>query len=306
MDSNEYMAKQLEGNTSALGAIAETLTKMNDYLSKQEAMAAEEDEEEEKEEEAQLDKAAYDALVKSVVEDVRKSFNVEGLRKGIVEDLSKSISQLIKQDAPMADLNTDKTKKVGGTNWPMSSNKATPDQETPANIKNPTEAAQQTIEAAVKNVSKQQYAPAAASLANAEEEEPLVEDVVEEEEGAKEYPMEEEDGDLKAMVKNLQNQVANLTKEKMSIEKSLDKKIRAGVDGKLSKLGFREERGLARPKLIPQSVLGMDDKQILKSETEEEVRQKLLKMSWGDLISLRSNAEFDAGKGNAVPRELLR
>ncbi len=279
--------KQNEGVTLALGAVAEQLQKSNDLAEKQ--IRKDDDEEEQKrhEEAEEVEKSQFDAMVKSISDAVSSSLE----------------SRLATMEKQVLDLGGDKEKKVSGkSSWPMSSGGSGDDDETntPDALDNKTENdAQKTIAA----MAKQDMPPM-----DYDEDEML------DEEGSDEYPMEEEempempDGseysdtevrNMARMIKELRKDMRSMKKKNAQLRKSSEAGIQEEVDTRLRKAGWREERGLASPKLLNKSNigevrLGADEVPIVKSATSgNDVVDQLAELSWADLAELRERAQHN-------------
>lgn len=274
-----------QGVTLALSAIAEQLQKSNEVMSKFMVKQEAETEKERREKEEELEKAEFTALVK-------------GVSKAVMDELSPRLSKLEKQSQ---DLGGDESKKASGTKWPMSSNKKDEHEENSSNtLDNKTEhGAQQSIEAMEK-----QFPP---------KDEEVDED-------AEEYPMEEHAGEkelredgreedelvkIRLTMEKLQKSNTELEKKLASMEKSKDVAIQKGVTEGLRKAGFRQETGLAAPKMMSKGALGASESLLQKSDDKpEDVTEQLRGLSWSDLVDLRLRTL--SGQTEGLPLELKK
>ena len=101
---------------------------------------------------------------------------------------------------------------------------------------------------------------------------------------------------MKKQLEDLQKQVAGYQEV---IKKSDD----AEVVSRLERMGFREEKGLAAPTLIPDETLGTESESFLsKSEQTEDVVEQLSKLSFRELRTLQERVE--SGQTEGLPTEL--
>ena len=101
---------------------------------------------------------------------------------------------------------------------------------------------------------------------------------------------------MKKQLEDLQKQVAGYQEV---IQKSDD----AEVVSRLERMGFREEKGLAAPTLIPDETLGTESESFLsKSEQTEDVVEQLSKLSFRELRTLQERVE--SGQTEGLPTEL--
>lgn len=298
MEVDNEIAKQLEGNTLAMGAMAEILQKMDARFEKQEADESALETARRQQEEDEKDEEDYEKMIKHISDRVTKN-------------VIKSV-QVAKQetDNPMADLHGGGSKSVGGEDqWPMSgrtrvedreeNNSALDDQDTES-VQTPLSAGPIEAMEKRKQVEKRRYS----KMEKKEEwdDGDEVADVVGDE-GAEEYPMDEEPGedvDVNAMYKAMKAMQKELAENKANMEKTIQKE----TEKRLQKMGFREETGLVGPRAITKSTLGNDpDKKIVKAATSrDEVVDQLKDMSWGALLEMRE--KHSEGETNGLPDEL--
>ena len=68
-------------------------------------------------------------------------------------------------------------------------------------------------------------------------------------------------------------------------------------------MGFREETGLAAPKIIPDETLGTEGQSFIsKAEQQEDVVDQLSKLSFKELRTLQERVE--SGQTEGLPTEL--
>ena len=112
---------------------------------------------------------------------------------------------------------------------------------------------------------------------------------------------DEEDQDeivaMKKQLEELQKQVAGYQE---GIQKSTDSQVAE----RLQRMGFREENGLAAPKILPDATLGVEnDSFISKAEETEDVVEQLSKLSFRELRTLQERVQ--SGDTEGIPTELL-
>ena len=285
-DIEERLEKQMEGTNLALAAVAEVLQKMDGRLAK------EADEEEEEVEKAAIEKAQSD-LVKSVASEV-----VSMLKANTGDSYAG------------ADVSGDdrKASPTGGT--PQSAD----DSEKDAGISSKIEDQQNTIQAA--DLSKEgddeedddidkayQKGYAAAMKKGDDEDEDGIDKADDEagdeaaDEPVEEKGMDEDDEDMDKM----QKQIESLKKQIASAETNMQKAVQAESEGRLRKMGFREETGLQAPKVV--NGLGVDGSTPLQKATAMDTPAQLAELSYSELRRMQHNIE--TGNTEGVPRELL-
>lgn len=270
-DISMDLKKTLDGVALAMAAQAEVLSKMDSRLSK-----AEDDEKKKKEEDDE-------ALAKSA----------------LVKEIAFEVINMIKADQGMDVSAEPRPAKAKNTPWPVEGDAEDPAENSDLDTK--TENVQRTIQASekaagtlakAKSIAKAGM-PTAGVPAGVPAPVPArPED--EEEEGAGEYPMNEEEGRPedegveKGIYAALKAEISELRKALTSLKKSDDSDDR--VKSELRKYGFREERGLAKPKLIKyndRKPFGAETSApvaIKKAQSSEDVVERLAQMSYRDLI----------------------
>ena len=102
---------------------------------------------------------------------------------------------------------------------------------------------------------------------------------------------------MKKQLEDLQKQVASYQD---NIQKSTDSQVAA----RLERMGFREENGLAAPKIIPDEALGTESETFIsKAEQTEDVVEQLSKLSFKELRTLQERVQ--SGDTEGIPTELL-
>jgi len=273
-DVSDRLEKQMEGTNLALAAVAEVLQKMDSRLSKEDAVEIDR---------MQKEQARYEQheMVKAVASEVF-SLLKEGTKteeKGMDVSGDSRAAKATGKSAANAD-----------------------DAEKGAPIGTKIEDQQKTIQAALLRL-------AAAD----EDEDEDVEDVDmkryskrhEDDEEEYEFPVEEKgededkpDDDMDEM----KMQLDALKKQIAAYEANMEKAISNETEGRLRKMGFREERGLAAPQL--KSGMGVDGTTIIqKAQNQGDTVDQLVDLSYGELRRLQQNIEM--GQTDGVPRELL-
>lgn len=279
-DIDERLEKQMEGTNLALAAVAEVLQKMDGRLVK------EAEEEEEEVEKAAIEKAQSD-LVKSVATEV-----VSMLKASEGDSYAG------------ADISGDdrKASPTGGT--PQDAD----DSEGDAGISSKIEDQQNTIQAADMGDDEDEVAKAyekgyaAAMKKEKDEDEDGMEKGMHEDadDEAKDEPTEkgmDEDDDMDKM----QKQIQSLKKQIADTENNMQKAVQAESEGRLRKMGFREETGLQAPKI---NGLGVDGSTPLqKSDAGVDTPDQLAQLSYSELR--RMQHQIETGNTDGVPRELL-
>jgi hypothetical protein len=299
--------KYMEGGSLGFGAMAEVLTKMDKRLEKAEESQLARDEEEQDKEDEEEEKEQFSAMIKAITANVTQ---------GVIRHMQKNRS-FAKQDQPMAELNTDKDKKVSGRDgWPMSTH-GDPETEEDSGALEASDigtvqqplAASAMVEAMVKaELAKKTYR----KMEKTEEFDDQGDDQgdVPAVEGSEEYPMPEDEGmeqgeySMKSMAKAFRG----LSKKYDALEKNMEEKIQNETQTRLQKMGFREEKGLAGPKhrIITDQTLGSTGTNIIKSapSSPEDTVDQLSKLSWNQLTELKYKIE--TGDTEGVPKELFQ
>ena len=283
-DMVSRLEKQIEGSNLALAAVAEVLHKMDSRLSKAE------------EEELEMSQDQEDEIEK----------------QDIIKSVAGEVYGLIKADAG------NPTKAQWGSSTEVSAKSMTgtgqaDDKENAVTINSKTEDANRTIQAMQLqlqllkeslaeegyDVEKEVYGFAKQPEVPSDEEEEEDEEDDEEEE----YP---EDEEASLDVQNMAKQIANIQKAVSSKKGKVQKMIVDETEKRLRKMGFSEENGLNRPKLIKydEQSLGTDGSQtIKKAQDGEEVVDQMMSLSYGDLRRLQE--QINSGETEGIPRELL-
>lgn len=111
---------------------------------------------------------------------------------------------------------------------------------------------------------------------------------------------EEDQDEIVAMKKQLEELQKQVSGYQEGIQKSTDSQVAE----RLERMGFREENGLAAPKILPDSTLGVEgDSFISKSEQTEDVVDQLSKLSFKELRVLQERVQ--SGDTEGIPTELL-
>jgi len=98
-------------------------------------------------------------------------------------------------------------------------------------------------------------------------------------------------------------QLEALKKQVADYEANMQKAIQTETEGRLRKMGFREDNGLQRP-MRTEVGLGVDGTSPIKKQAANaDVADQLAGLSYKELRDLQVNIE--QGKTEGVPRELL-
>ena len=269
-DIVERLEKQIEGSNLALAAVAEVLHKMDSRISKQEE---------------------YDM---ELAEDAEDAFE----KQEIIKAVAGEVYGLIKADQGMPDLDKDgsaKERKAG------SMAKGKDDSEKAVTVVSKLPDQQAAIQAMQKqlNLLKEEWADEDMEEENGEEEEENGEGEDELEDGlgmenAEQYPV----------LENMQKQI-NQMKKLMSGSLDMQKAVQNETEGRLRKMGFREETSLTRPTVIRyEDSMGTDGTSPIQKEfSGGETVDQMMQMSYQDLRRLQETIE--SGETDGVPRELI-
>jgi hypothetical protein len=206
----------------------------------------------------------------------------------LIQGVAQEVIAMIKADNEVGIDPTEK--KVGGTK--LSDGSADDSSETVDDATGtPTKDAQDTIVGGKEvNVAKMSR-----KLLKEDEEEETEEERRRREE--EKEPNQNEIVQMKKQLEDLQKQVAGYQE---AIKKSDD----GEVVQRLERMGFREEKGLAAPKLIPDSTLGVESETFIsKAEEQEDIVDQLSKLSFRDLRTLQERVQ--RGDTEGIPVELL-
>ena len=269
-DIVERLGKQIEGSNLALAAVAEVLHKMDSRISKQEE---------------------YDM---ELAEDAEDAFE----KQEIIKAVAGEVYGLIKADQGMPDLDKDgsaKERKAG------SMAKGKDDSEKAVTVVSKLPDQQAAIQAMQKqlNLLKEEWADEDMEEENGEEEEENGEGEDELEDGlgmenAEQYPV----------LENMQKQI-NQMKKLMSGSLDMQKAVQNETEGRLRKMGFREETSLTRPTVIRyEDSMGTDGTSPIQKEfSGGETVDQMMQMSYQDLRRVQETIE--SGETDGVPRELI-
>jgi len=275
-DIVERLEKQMEGSNLALAAVAEVLHKMDSRISKQEDFDME------------LAEDEQDAVEK----------------QEIIKAVAGEVYGLIKADQGMPDMDKEgsaKERKAG------SMPKGKDDSEKAVTVVNKLTDQQAAIQAMQKQL----------NLLKEEWDNDEDEDMDEEngEEGEEEEEEEEEDGiglaryavenaEQYPVIENMQKQINEL-KSALKGASSIQKAVQKETEGRLRKMGFREETSLTRPTIIRyEDSIGLDGTSPIQKEASGgDTVDQMMQMSYQDLRRLQENIEN--GNTDGVPRELI-
>ena len=272
--------KQMEGTNLALAAVAEVLQKMDARLST--------------DEEAEIRKA--------------EEVQAQSERTALVKEIAGEVALLL-ADAGM-DVDGTKVRSAAKTGKTAG---GADDSEKPANIKSNIADQQATIQAMKKEEEEEEEEEDAVKggymkthVPGHEDDEAETEEGMEKENGDKaaEFPNEEEeaeegDEEITAMAKELKA----MKKQIASYEANMEKAITTETEGRLRKMGFREENGLQRPQMVDMP-LGTDGATpIVKGKDNVETVDQLAGLSYKQLRDLQ--AQIEMGNTDGVPQELL-
>ena len=274
-DIVERLEKQIEGSNLALAAVAEVLHKMDSRISKQEAYDME------------LAEDEQDAIEK----------------QEIIKAVAGEVYGLIKADQGMPGLEASERKASGsGKN-----DKNADDGAEAKEPKHDMKSQQATIQAMQKQLDllKEEWGK--------EEDEDMEEENGDEENGEDEKDEEErmglthyavENAEEYPVIANMQKQINEL-KSAMSGSFDMQKAVQQETEGRLRKMGFREETSLTRPTVIRyEDSIGLDGTSpIQKEATGADTVDQMMQLSYQDLRRLQETIEN--GETDGGPRELL-
>ena len=109
------------------------------------------------------------------------------------------------------------------------------------------------------------------------------------------------DDDEDDEIKSMRKQIAKLQKEIDATQGNMQKAVTAEAEGRLRKMGFREENGLRAPQIT--NGLGVDNTPLVKSQMDGDVAGQLADLSYKQLRDLQH--QIESGNTDGVPRELL-
>ena len=272
-DISERIEKQMEGNSLALAAVAEVLQKMDSRLAKEDAIEYEE---------------------------IQKQHAMSE-QQGLVKAVATEVFNLLKEGTKTEEKGLDVSGDSRSAKSTGKSASSADDSEKGAPIGTKIEDQQKTIQAAILALKK-------------EEEEEEDEDFDkyskqdDEEEDKPDFPVEEkgedEEKDPDDDMDEMKMQLDALKKQIAAYDANMEKAVSNEAEGRLRKMGFREERGLVAPTLTSGDGLGVDGTSIIqKAQNAGDTVDQLAQMSYGELRKLQQNIEM--GNTDGVPRELL-
>jgi hypothetical protein len=115
---------------------------------------------------------------------------------------------------------------------------------------------------------------------------------------------DEEDDEGKDAIIAMKKQLEELQKQVAGYQEGIQKSSDTQVIDRLERMGFREENGLAAPKIIPDETLGIESETFIsKAEQAEDVVDQLSKLSFKELRVLQERVQ--SGDTEGIPTELL-
>ena len=279
-DVVERLEKQLEGSNLALAAVAEVLHKMDTRISKQDD---------------------YDMELAQEEEDL-----VE--KQEIIKAVAGEVYGLIKADQGL-DLDGDKVRKAG------SMKKGSDDSEKAVTIPKAMADQQATIQAMQKQLNLlKEGLPWEQGEKEAKEYPDNEDEAMDEENGEEDEEDEEDDEQMRYSLENAASEYPELAKMqkqinalKSTIEGSFDmqKAVQKETEGRLRKMGFREETSLTRPTVIRyEDSIGVDGTTTIQKEASSgDTVDQMMQLSYQDLRRMQENIE--SGNTDGIPRELL-
>jgi len=288
-DTLERIEKQLEGNSLALSAVAEVLQKMDGKLSREEEMVLTKQQEE-------TDADERTTLIKDIATEVA------GILKG--QDTDQGM-----------DVDGEKTRPAAKAGAAKGGDSAA---EKPVNPTTKIEEQQATIQAMLKAFAKgeaEEYPDEEAIPEKKgmkykaddpdKDEEDLEKEGTDEDEeedlDKQDGEAEEEDDDEKDPAKAMAKQLDKMQKQLASYEANMQKAIQTEAEGRLRKMGWREENSLAAPQNIPFGVDGTTP--LKKAQNPSEVADQLTQLSYKQLRDMQFAIEN--GQTEGIPRELI-
>ena len=273
-DIVERLEKQIEGSNLALAAVAEVLHKMDSRISKQE------------EYDMELAEDEQDAIEK----------------QEIIKAVAGEVYGLIKADQGMPDMDKEGSAKERKA---ASMTKGNDDSEKAVTVVSKLTEQQATIQAMQKQLDllKDEFNGEEDMDDEEEEKKPAEEDENPDDrmglthyavENAEEYPA----------IENMQKQINEL-KNALSGSLDMQKAVQQETEGRLRKMGFREETSLTRPTMIRyEDSMGTDGTALIQKEASgADTVDQMMQLSYQDLRRLQETIEN--GETDGVPRELL-
>jgi len=115
---------------------------------------------------------------------------------------------------------------------------------------------------------------------------------------------DEEEDEGKDAIIAMKKQLEELQKQVAGYQEGIQKSSDTQVIDRLERMGFREENGLAAPKIIPDETLGIESETFIsKAEQAEDVVDQLSKLSFKELRVLQERVQ--SGDTEGIPTELL-
>ena len=113
----------------------------------------------------------------------------------------------------------------------------------------------------------------------------------------------DEEGKDEIVVQEMKKQLEDLQKQVAGYQEAIKKSNDTEIVQRLERMGFREENGLAAPKIIPDQTLGTEGESFIsKAEQTEDVVEQLSKLSFKELRTLQERVE--SGQTEGLPTEL--
>ena len=268
-DVTERIEKQMEGTNLALAAVAEVLQKMDARLSKEET----------------------EAIAQAQAE------SQEAARADLVKSIASEVLSVIKQETDNG-LDVDgrerKAKATGGT--PQHAD----DSESAANPTTKIEDQQNTIQASLRKEEEDEDEESEkGGMAYKQDDDEADDEAADMPEiDEKGHDMDDDEDDE---IKSMRKQIAKLQKEIEATQGNMQKAVTAEAEGRLRKMGFREENGLKAPQIT--NGLGVDNTPLVKSQMDVDVAGQLADLSYKQLRDLQH--QIESGNTDGVPRELL-
>jgi len=115
---------------------------------------------------------------------------------------------------------------------------------------------------------------------------------------------DDEDEEGKDEIVQMKKQLEELQKQVAGYQEGIQKSSDTQVIDRLERMGFREENGLAAPKIIPDETLGIESETFIsKAGQAEDVVDQLSKLSFKELRVLQERVQ--SGDTEGIPTELL-
>ena len=115
---------------------------------------------------------------------------------------------------------------------------------------------------------------------------------------------DDDDDDDSDEIVTMKKQLEDLQKQVAGYQEAIKKSEDGEVVQRLERMGFREEKGLQAPKIIPDATLGVESETFIsKAEEQEDIVDQLSKLSFRDLRTLQERVQ--SGDTEGIPTELL-